>query len=700
MKNELPLKELSIDALFNDEDATYEIPIYQRNYAWEKDEIPALVQDVYNALQKNSKTYFIGTLVSFHKGDLVYEIIDGQQRLTTIFIILKVLGCSTKNRLTYRARKKSDKTLQALAPDKWDTNIDEKDNGIIAGYKYAKDAIDEIVTAAPKESFTTYFLNSVHIIHYQVPRDIDLNHYFEIMNSRGEQLEMSEIIKARLMEKLNEADKSTFNRIWECACDMNVFIQQKFTSVSTALRQKIFGEKLEIFGIKSFDELSSSIGNENNGNTLSIKEMLDKNINDSLKPDEGQKDKFISIIDFSNFLLIVLKLTRLFDEQDFKPLDFILDDKELIHEFDKLGELDEQFVKRFSYNLLKAKYFLDNYIAHRTGDEVTMDNNPWKVERWYKDKDKKEYARNLSDDDTLELVQLLSMLEVTFTPHTRKNYLLYCLIHLFKYKDSNVNVNEYCDFLKQMVKKFFKDIYLNPQRLLNNNTPNPGSFDEVMLDESNHLTTAIENSKSDNELRNDFIKIYRDGTKEESHGIPLFVFNYLDYTIWEKYVQELRGKELKAENKDRMAFYESLGCSDFGLEIFQKFYFSRTRKSLEHFFPQHQATGKDGRLDEIQINCLGNYAMIGSDANSSGSDWFPISKLHHYRDNSGKISMVSVASLKMMIMMQICKDNENQREQNMEWLFKDIQAHQAKMLDLLFPQASSSSQLAGKSDGL
>ena len=693
MKNELPLKEISIGELFNNGNATYEIPIYQRNYAWEKDEISALIQDVYNAWQKNSKTYFIGTLVSFHKGDLVYEIIDGQQRLTTIFIILKVLGCSPKNRLTYRARKKSDKTLQALAPDKGDSYIDEKDNGIIVGYKYAKAAIDEIVTLENKESFKEYFLNNVHIIHYQVPRDIDLNHYFEIMNSRGEQLEMSEIIKARLMEKLNDADKPTFNRIWESACDMNVYIQQKFAGLST----RIFGKNLDIFEIPSFDKLRNIIGNENNGITLSIKDMLDKNISDSLKHDEAQKDKFISIIDFSNFLLIVLKLTRLCDEPSFDPSNFILDDKELINEFNKLEKLDEQFVKRFSYNLLKAKYFLDNYIAHRTGDEVTMDNNPWKVERWYRGDDRKEYAKNLSDDDTIEieLVQLVSMLEVTFTPHTRKNYLLYCLIYLF----TNSNVKDYCKFLKQMVEKFFKDIYLNPRRLLNNNTPNPGSFDGVMLDDNNHLTTAIENRKLDNDLYKDFTDIYGNGEDAKSCGIPLFVFNYLDYTIWEKYVQELRGKELKADNKDRKALYESLGCSDFGLELFQKFYFSRTRKSLEHFFPQHQATGEDGRPGEIQINCLGNYAMIGSDANSSGSDWFPISKLHHYRDDSGKISMVSVASLKMMIMMQICRDNENQRTQNTEWLFEDIQAHQAKMLNLLFPQASSSSQLAGKSDG-
>ena len=64
------------------------------------------------------------------------------------------------------------------------------------------------------ECFKKFFLDRVHIIHYQVPKDIDLNHYFEIMNSRGEQLEKHEIIKARLMSVLQDLDdKSKFNAI-------------------------------------------------------------------------------------------------------------------------------------------------------------------------------------------------------------------------------------------------------------------------------------------------------------------------------------------------------------------------------------------------------------------------------------------------------------------------------------------------------
>jgi hypothetical protein len=104
---------------------------------------------------------------------------------------------------------------------------------------------------------------------------------------------------------------------------------------------------------------------------------------------------------------------------------------------------------------------------------------------------------------------------------------------------------------------------------------------------------------------------------------------------------------------------------------------------LEHYYPQANATGKDSAPSQAQINCLGNYAMIGSEANSSGSNWSPKTKLDHYLDASGKIKQVSVASIKFMIMMQMCKDNEHTRETGQEWIFDDIGVHQKKMLEVL-----------------
>ena len=68
--------------------------------------------------------------------------------------------------------------------------------------------------------------------------------------------------------------------------------------------------------------------------------------------------------------------------------------------------------------------------------------------------------------------------------------------------------------------------------------------------------------------------------------------------------------------------------------------------------------------------------MIGSEANSSGSNWSPKTKLDHYLDSSGKISQISVASLKFMVMMQICKENQS-------WGFGEIREHQDRMVSVL-----------------
>ena len=100
-------------------------------------------------------------------------------------------------------------------------------------------------------------------------------------------------------------------------------------------------------------------------------------------------------------------------------------------------------------------------------------------------------------------------------------------------------------------------------------------------------------------------------------------------------------------------------------------------------YPKANANGLDGAPDENQINCLGNYTMIGSEANSSGSNWSPKTKLDHYLNPTGKIKQISVASIKFMIMMQQCKDNRESRQPGQEWIFEDIQDHQERMLKIL-----------------
>ena len=666
------LEECSInDIYFLNRGASilYKIPIYQRNYAWEREEIYALIKDVHDSLEK--PVYYIGTLVTYKRDENIFEVIDGQQRLTTIYIILKALGIETiANRLTYSARKVSATTIEKM-PEFGD----EYDLGIRKGFDYAQDALKEIVgdKKDDQEKFKKYFLNNVHIIHYRVPKDVDLNHYFEVMNSRGEQLEKHEIVKAKLCEKLIGDDDAMekFSRIWGACSDMSFYIQQKLPEATT-----VFGETMNDFDIESFGEFP----NPNIGSSLSIgmkpiSEFLNSSIRMMDKDDEiDNNDRFQPIIDFPNFLLIVLKITRLRNEEDFNPLSFTLDDKELIKEFDKVN-LTPEFVKDFAYNLLLAKYYLDNYVIHHANGEDRVIENPWKLQYYYKKGNKAAYLKDLYEDSKVqdEVIQLLSMFEVAFTPKQRKNYLFYCLYHLFEDWDPN----NYLEFLRKLADKYFFDVYLDASKLNDINQPKPNSFDETIIS-NGELNVELE------EVNRNFDCIYPVG----SYNIPLYVFNYTDYKLWRKYAEELRGNKEKKGSRNRIEFFSSLGCSDFELDPFKNFYFSRTRKSLEHYYPQAKA-GDNMPISTQDINRFGNFAMIGSDANSSGSNWNPIDKKNRYLDT--KSNQVSVASLKFRIMLQMCQDNydagikdeNSKRPFGLEWNVNDMDDHQKKILEIV-----------------
>ena len=663
-KNNLPLTNVSIKEIYYEGQTQniYQVPIYQRNYAWEDTEINALVKDVFDSYEKSKKetekdsVYYIGTLVTYKRNDNNFEVIDGQQRLTTIYLILKALEENPKNKLTYSARKKSKDTIEQLPklPEVYD-------EGIKNGFGFAQNAIKEIV-GDKKNEFKKYFLNNVRIIHYQVPKDVDLNHYFEVMNSRGEQLEKHEIVKARLSEHLRGNDLKIFSEIWESCSDMNRYIQQKYKN------EKLFGEYFSSFNddINIFEEDSC----EKLNNKPTIKSLLDSKVSNIKNSQiKENSDSFQSIIDFPNFLLIVLKLTRILKEDNFIPEDFSLDDKELINEFDKFGTSTED-AKLFINNLIKAKYFLDNYIVHHVDSEKeNVGDNPWELEYYHVDGNNR-HPKNLSDNKAIqyELVHLLSLLEVTFTAKQRKNYLFYCLLYLFQ--NDHTDIKAYCNFVRNLVHKMFYDIYLNSSNLNEiNNLPKPNAFDSEILN-GKKIELTIQNKNPN------FSSIYKEG----SMNIPLFVFNFTDYKIWVKYANELRGNQTKKDDKRRSSFFEDLGCSDFDLEPFNSFYFSRTRKSLEHYYPQAKA-GENEILSEKDINRFGNFAMISANANSSGSDWDPKTKLEHYTDK--KSDPVGVASLKFKIMMQICSDNSFSREKGREWIIEDMEQHQEKMMKII-----------------
>ncbi|NJK47299.1 DUF262 domain-containing protein [Candidatus Gracilibacteria bacterium] len=82
-------QDLSIDKLFHN---FYIVPTYQREYVWQEEQVQEFFDDIYeefeNSPEGNLADYFIGSIIVCEKEKNLYEVIDGQQRITTAFLLL------------------------------------------------------------------------------------------------------------------------------------------------------------------------------------------------------------------------------------------------------------------------------------------------------------------------------------------------------------------------------------------------------------------------------------------------------------------------------------------------------------------------------------------------------------------------------------------------------------------------------------
>ena len=215
---------LTVAKLFQDNQ--YLIPIYQRNYAWGPTEVEQLLQDILDKSADKTSNYYLGSLVVHRRDETTFETIDGQQRHTTLSIILAVLKHQnllsddrilTPN-LTFESRPNSARSLEIL----FDPAMDYQ-QAPVATIKAAYGCIDRFLKQKDLDTtaFVSYLLNNTKLLRTVVPTDTDLNHYFEIMNNRGEQLEKHEILKARLMELLDKTEQTAFAKVWDACAEMD-----------------------------------------------------------------------------------------------------------------------------------------------------------------------------------------------------------------------------------------------------------------------------------------------------------------------------------------------------------------------------------------------------------------------------------------------------------------------------------------------
>jgi len=191
-------------------EGNFHIPSYQRGYRWGKDEVYRLLDDIYT---NGTKSYCLQPIVVRKNNDR-FELIDGQQRLTTLFILLKYIQKEFKNRiklnysLSYETRTNSEGFLNTIEKKLAETNIDYFH--IYIAYQTIESWFNEQndnVRAADK--FYEYLVDYVKIIWYEVDDSEDAIALFTRLNIGKIPLTSAELVKAMFLSSDNNSETNT-----------------------------------------------------------------------------------------------------------------------------------------------------------------------------------------------------------------------------------------------------------------------------------------------------------------------------------------------------------------------------------------------------------------------------------------------------------------------------------------------------------
>lgn len=208
------LTSKNIRELMNLEDSFY-IPTYQRGYRWTSIQVKELLEDLYEfMLQKQSRDeiYWLQPVI-VKKVKNQWELIDGQQRLTTIYLILKVFTTYMKRqnepyKLRYQSREESADFLENITT-KSDTDVDNIDYYYMLTAYQTIDAWIEEKLADDISEFAGILKANVKVIWYEIGEKTDPIELFSRTNSGKILLNDAELIKALFLSSTHLADSNS-----------------------------------------------------------------------------------------------------------------------------------------------------------------------------------------------------------------------------------------------------------------------------------------------------------------------------------------------------------------------------------------------------------------------------------------------------------------------------------------------------------
>lgn len=234
-------KKLLNEFIASTQGVQYVIPVYQRNYTWRKKHVNKLIQDINDLLTGKTQSHFIGSIVYVITSEVFnqreWSIVDGQQRLTTIFLLLYAIrdilekrGDTQKAKALrsqylenvnaegdYKLRLKplvnNDSEFKKIV----DKDVDHLDKSSLIFQNYnllfkqvemwLKDySIEQIVNAIDK----------LYVVYIQLDKDDNAQQIFESINSTGETLKASDLIRNYiLMNKTDQVQTKYFTNYWK-----------------------------------------------------------------------------------------------------------------------------------------------------------------------------------------------------------------------------------------------------------------------------------------------------------------------------------------------------------------------------------------------------------------------------------------------------------------------------------------------------
>ena len=234
-------KKLLNEFIASTQGVQYVIPVYQRNYTWRKKHVNKLIQDINDLLTGKTQSHFIGSIVYVITSEVFnqreWSIVDGQQRLTTIFLLLYAIRDILEKRGdTQKAKALRSQYLENVNAEGdyklrlkplvnndfefkkiVDKDVDHLDKSSLIFQNYnllfkqvetwLKDySIEDIIKAVDK----------LYVVYIQLDKDDNAQQIFESINSTGETLKASDLIRNYiLMNKIDQVQTKYFTNYWK-----------------------------------------------------------------------------------------------------------------------------------------------------------------------------------------------------------------------------------------------------------------------------------------------------------------------------------------------------------------------------------------------------------------------------------------------------------------------------------------------------